>query len=142
MQFLQSYYFFIAKPKELIALLTAIILIYIYICVRVCVCVCVCVCMYSLYKHEKKTIFTCFLWHFPAFTRSFCFSCLPTKYKTKCNTPFTVSWIMRQTSRSSSTPRASYFVVLLDETQLHIKSWQYGLNQKVWNYYFGCLDKF
>ena len=53
---------------------------------------------------------------------TFCFSCLPTKYKTKCNTPFTVLWMIHQTSRSSSTPRASYFGILLDETQLCIKS--------------------
>ena len=71
-----------------------------------------------------------------------CFSCLPTKYKTKCNTTFTVSWMMHQTSRSSCTQRTSYFAILLDKTQLCIKSWEYGLNQTMWNYYFSCLDKF
>ena len=123
MQFLPSYYFFITKPMELIALLSAIIMTYIYI---------------NITKH-KKTLFS------PVcsdISRSlpdiFCFSCLPKKCKSECNTPFTVLWMMHQTSRSSSNPRTSYFVIFLDETQLCIKSWEYGLNE-VWNYHFGCL---
>ena len=78
--------------------------------------------LYSFYKHEERLFQPICCGISWSLADIFCFSCLPTKCKTKCNTPFTVSRMMHQTSRFSCTPRTTYFAIVLDETQLWIKT--------------------
>ena len=129
MQFLQSY-FFIVKPKELIALLTATIVIYIYIYI------------YIHFRNMKKDYFHLFALVFLGFYRIL-FALVAYLQNIKQNV-IHLLWSRRWCTKLQdlALPQRPLCYILLDETQLCIKCWEYGLNEKVWNYYFGCLDKF